>query len=84
MNRPVEHGTTVSTGGDVSRYQRRTKPRTSTDKPVDTGPKVRVSRGNNTSEVSIGKAGTALKQEQAQNVQAGGRVVPIAGATVIR
>ncbi|RGP39991.1 hypothetical protein BPTFM16_00267 [Altererythrobacter insulae] len=91
MNRPVERGTTVSTGGDVSRYQRRTKPLMKSERPknpdgtpVVPGPKVRVSRGNNTTTVNIGGAAAGLNQEQAQNVRAGGQVVPIAGATVIR
>ena len=91
MNRPVERGTTVSTGGDVSRYQRRTKPIMKSEQPknpdgtpVVPGPKVRVSRGSNTTTVNLGGAAAGLNKEQAQNVRAGGQVVPIAGATVIR
>ena len=91
MNRPVERGTTVSTGGDVSRYQRRTKPIMKSEQPKNAdgtpvlpGPKVRVSRGSNTTTVNLGGAAAGLNKEQAQNVRAGGQVVPIAGATVIR
>lgn len=91
MNRPVERGATVSTGGDVSRYQRRTKPIMKSERPTNPdgtpvipGPTVRVSRGSNTTTVPIAKAGNDLNQAQAQNVRKAGKVVPIAGATVIR
>jgi len=58
-NRPIDTNTTFSTGGDVSRFQRRTVPA----KPVEasaggavapTGPVVRVARGN---EVTVVPAG---------------------------
>lgn len=91
MNRPAERGTSVSTGGDVSRFQRRTmpvieaaQPKNADGTPIVPGPKVRVSRGSNTSEVTLGNAGTALNLQNAQNVRAGGQMVPIAGKTVIR
>jgi pilus assembly protein CpaB len=59
-NRPIDTNTTFATGGDVSRFQRRTVPA----KPVQptatggavapTGPVVRVARGN---EVTVVPAG---------------------------
>ena len=37
-NRPVDNNTTFSTGGDVSRFQRRTVPRAAPSAPVDAAP----------------------------------------------
>jgi pilus assembly protein CpaB len=70
MNRPNDGATTFVTGGDVSRFQRRTVPPTSEQMaqraapapiqamgpvaPRPTGPIVRVTRGKETSEVSVG------------------------------
>ena len=66
-NRPIDTNTTFSTGGDVSRFQRRSVPaRTpaggapaggnaiSGSAGVTTGPVVRVARGNNVTVVPVG------------------------------
>ena len=67
-NRPIDTNTTFSTGGDVSRFQRRSVPaRTSASSGapaagnaisgsagVATGPVVRVARGNNVTVVPVG------------------------------
>jgi pilus assembly protein CpaB len=66
MNRPIEGGTSFVTGGDVSRFQRRTIPRQSAA-PAEasaapaaagapayfSGPVVRVTRGKDTTVVSV-------------------------------
>jgi pilus assembly protein CpaB len=69
MNRPIEGGSSFVTGGDVSRFQRRSIPATSDqlaqrvtaavvnqviDRATPTGPVVRVTRGKSTTEVSVG------------------------------
>jgi len=68
-NRPADNNTTFVTGGDVSRFQRRTipaKPSTAPTgaaqgssgnvggQPVSAGPVVRVARGNNVTVVPVG------------------------------
>jgi pilus assembly protein CpaB len=62
-NRPIDSNTTFSTGGDVSRFQRRTVPaKTSAAAPaggagmpaMPVGPVVRVARGNNVTVVPVG------------------------------
>jgi len=65
-NRPIDSNTTFSTGGDVSRFQRRTVPAKITaapaagsagapaGAPVATGPIVRIARGNNVTVVPVG------------------------------
>ena len=69
-NRPLDNNTTFSTGGDVSRFQRRTVPASSGDKMaqamkglgqalgaaagVPSGPVVRVARGNTVTVVPVG------------------------------
>jgi pilus assembly protein CpaB len=62
-NRPVDSSTTFVTGGDVSRFQRRTVPARPQDKPaaggsnpvgVPSGPVVRIARGNNVTVVPVG------------------------------
>ena len=65
-NRPVDGNTTYSTGGDVSRFQRRSVPARAGDAakaalaggsgvdPRPTGPVVRVARGNNVTVVPVG------------------------------
>ena len=69
MNRPIEGATSFVTGGDVSRFQRRSMPATTTPgtqnavagstaqtaAPAYTGPVVRVSRGKDVQEVQVGK-----------------------------
>jgi pilus assembly protein CpaB len=66
-NRPIDSNTTYSTGGDVSRFQRRSVPARSPGQAQDgdgsgklasvigpTGPVVRVARGNNVTVVPVG------------------------------
>jgi pilus assembly protein CpaB len=61
-NRPVDSSTTFSTGGDVSRFQRRTVPaKPEESRPsgpagavLPTGPVVRVARGNDVTVVPAG------------------------------
>ena len=64
-NRPMDNNTTFTTGGDVSRFQRRTVPVAPTTAPaagggaagapaVPAGPVVRVARGNDISVVPVG------------------------------
>jgi len=69
-NRPLDSNTTFSTGGDVSRFQRRTVPASQSDKAaqavkgrgqalgaamgVPQGPVVRVARGNSVTVVPVG------------------------------
>ncbi|GGB97430.1 hypothetical protein GCM10011494_14890 [Novosphingobium endophyticum] len=69
MNRPIEGNTTYVTGGDVSRFQRSTRPATSDERPrigpmvmgapvasagpVRSGPVVRVTRGKTTTEEAV-------------------------------
>ena len=62
-NRPIDTNTTFTTGGDVSRFQRRTVPaKTAPAGPagsvpaaaVPTGPVVRIARGNNVTVVPVG------------------------------
>ena len=65
-NQPIDTGATFTTGGDVSRFQRRTVParkveNASADAPAPVvaadrpaGPTVRISRGNTVSYVSVG------------------------------
>ena len=64
-NRPIDTNTTFSTGGDVSRFQRRSVPARAPSGPVAgnavegsagvaTGPVVRVARGNSVTVVPVG------------------------------
>jgi pilus assembly protein CpaB len=63
-NRPNDSQTTYTTGGDVSRFQRRSVPALSSDKasagggpaasPIASGPVVRIARGNNVTVVPVG------------------------------
>ena len=62
-NRPIDSNTTFSTGGDVSRFQRRTVPaKANSAAPaggaglpaMPVGPVVRVARGNNVTVVPVG------------------------------
>ena len=66
-NRPIDSGTTYSTGGEVSRFQRRSVPARNPGNPLGqlaqavgatgaapTGPVVRISRGNNVTVVPVG------------------------------
>jgi len=122
MSMPVDKGTTFQTGGDVSRFQRKTLPeeeaaararREAAERAAEiaqqramalaqasgrnltggqTGPIVRVIRGNQASEVAVGKqsgqavegAANNLLGAQSQGLRKGGRTVPAAGATLIK
>jgi pilus assembly protein CpaB len=65
-NRPIDTNTTFETGGDVSRFQRRTVPSKTTAAPaagqggasaapaMPVGPIVRIARGNNVTVVPVG------------------------------
>ena len=65
-NRPLDNNTTFSTGGDVSRFQRRTVPARTPDAQaaagggnalggtVAAGPVVRIARGNSVTVVPVG------------------------------
>jgi pilus assembly protein CpaB len=62
-NRPVDSNTTFSTGGDVSRFQRRTVPAKTASAPssgggsapsMPVGPVVRIARGNSVTVVPVG------------------------------
>lgn len=77
MARPQDGAATFVTGGDVSRFQRRSMPaQTAPAAPAGapavqgatgpTGPTVRVSRGANTTVEPVGKGAGQLKDRQAQ------------------
>jgi pilus assembly protein CpaB len=60
-NRPIDSNTTFSTGGDVSRFQRRTVPAKTAPASggagvpaMPVGPVVRIARGNNVTVVPVG------------------------------
>jgi pilus assembly protein CpaB len=62
-NRPIDSNTTYSTGGDVSRFQRRTVPAKTASAPssagtgaasMPVGPVVRIARGNDVTVVPVG------------------------------
>jgi pilus assembly protein CpaB len=97
MGRPIDKGATFSTGGDVSRFQRRSMPATNGGggsatsgggAPVyaaaNAGPTVRVTRGKQTTAVPVGRAGNALVSQQAEAIGDAGRTVPVAGAVLIK
>lgn len=97
MSRPIDKGSTYSTGGDVSRFQRRTMPAMSsrqasapapsggaqqTYAAVPAGPSVRVTRGKQTTAVPVGNTGFA--GQTAQGVRDAGRTVPAASSLLVR
>ncbi|MEL7189078.1 MAG: Flp pilus assembly protein CpaB [Pseudomonadota bacterium] len=112
MARPVDKGTTFSTGGDVSRFQRKSVPpspeqvraqeeaaakaaaarasgldRRNAGAGTPSGPKVRVTRGQNTQEVTVDAgngAAASLLRSQSQNVRSTGQTVPAATGSLIR
>jgi pilus assembly protein CpaB len=62
-NRPIDSNTTFTTGGEVSRFQRRTVPAKTASAPsapagagpaMPVGPVVRIARGNNVTVVPVG------------------------------
>ena len=92
MGRPIDKGATYSTGGDVSRFQRRSMPATNAGaRPggaahaaINTGPSVRVTRGKQTTSVPVARAGGALLSQQSAGVSAAGRTVPVASSVLIK
>jgi pilus assembly protein CpaB len=97
MARPMDKGTTFSTGGDVSRFQRSTvptqrqqpapatAPAQANAVPVYIGPSVRVTRGSNTTDTPVGAGanGGAILSSQSSGVRRAGQTLPAAGLTVI-
>ncbi|MEL7198956.1 MAG: Flp pilus assembly protein CpaB [Pseudomonadota bacterium] len=111
MASPADKGTTFSTGGDVSRFQRKSVPPSPeevaakeraaaaaanaddrraaalTGTAAPTGPKVRVTRGQNTAEVVVDpQAGStaSLIRSQSQSVRSAGQTVPAVTGSLIR
>jgi pilus assembly protein CpaB len=84
--RPQDGATSFVTGGDVSRFQRTSMPRTSTPQgavgdggapaalAVPTGPTVRVTRGKDTTVESVNRGAGAMLDRQAQGAGNFGRV----------
>ena len=95
MNRPNDGPSSFVTGGDVSRFQRRTAAKEEAGAgpgPVATfagapapkrapRPKVRVTRGKNTTAVTIGRAGQVV-DDTADGVEDAGETVPAALSTL--
>src|SRR3546814_9545721 len=98
MNQPNDKGTTYSTGGDVSRFQRSSMPAMGAAPPPamgvpsgatgpvagPSGPSVRVTRGKNTTEVPVSSSSGRLMNQQAAGIRNGGRTVPAASAEIGR
>ncbi|HYD25487.1 MAG TPA: Flp pilus assembly protein CpaB [Croceibacterium sp.] len=95
MARPQDGASTYVTGGDVSRFQRSTMPRTKTEAPLQmtangvaavpagpTGPTIRVTRGKTTTVEPVGRGAGALLDRQAAGVGAAGAVLPSALSTL--
>ncbi|HAG37008.1 MAG TPA: Flp pilus assembly protein CpaB [Erythrobacter sp.] len=89
MARPDDGKSTYVTGGDVSRFQRRTAPAQGTSapqaaygdgQPVRSGPSVRVTRGKQTEDVSIGAVGSSTARGAASAAQ----TLPAAQAVGVR
>jgi len=92
--RPQDGATSFVTGGDVSRFQRTTMPRTSAPQgaagdggaaaalAVPTGPTVRVTRGKDTTVESVSRGAGALLDRQAQGVGNFGRVSGVGLSTL--
>lgn len=90
MGRPNDKGSTFSTGGDVSRFQRHSMPATNssrggggTNAPVYSGPVVRVSRGKQTTVEPVAGGARALVNRQSAAMAEGGRTVPVAGSLLV-
>jgi pilus assembly protein CpaB len=97
MARPQDGASTFVTGGDVSRFQRSSMPRTREQMAqqvvesvvgavagtqVPTGPIVRVTRGKETTVEAVGRGSGALLDRQAQGVANAGRVAPLGLSTL--
>lgn len=94
--RPQDAATSFVTGGDVSRFQRSSMPKSReqmAQQVVDqvigaagggapAGPTVRVSRGNATTVQPVGRGAGALLDRQAQGVRSAGSVAPLGMSTL--
>jgi len=97
MSRPNDRNSSYSTGGDVSRFQRRSMPPMNSSAPrsassdgsttsyvaTNSGPVVRVTRGKQTTAVPVSGGSNALLNQQARGVSDAGRTVPVAGSLLI-
>jgi len=93
MARPADGASSFVTGGDVSRFQRSTMPRSAPAGGADgglpaamagpTGPTVRVTRGQATTVEPIGRGAGAILDRQAQGAGSVGRVAPAAAGTMV-
>lgn len=90
VNRPEDGPTTFETGGDVSRFQRRSIPSKDTNPPspggsgnANVGPIVRVTRGNQTEAVPVGmgRNATALLSQMSKGMREVGKTMPAAMVT---
>lgn len=90
MTRPDDGRSTFVTGGDVSRFQRKTVPPRGGGGPAvavpgvtpPRGPIVRVTRGNTTAEVPVGLGARNLLTQQSQGVQDAANTAPVALSTL--
>jgi pilus assembly protein CpaB len=96
LARPQDGATTYVTGGDVSRFQRSSMPRSreqaaqqiveavagAAAPAVPSGPTVRVTRGKSTTVEAVGRGSGALLDRQAQGVSSAGRVAPLGLSTL--
>jgi pilus assembly protein CpaB len=90
-NRPQDGATTFETGGDVSRFQRRSIPNTDLNPhpslgsigsgSAKVGPIVRITRGNQTEAVSIGSGAHALVGQMSNGMHEVGKTMPAAMVT---
>lgn len=100
MSRPIDKGTTFSTGGDVSRFQRSTMPTMDSPRnrqapggtggnatggtPTYTGPLVRVTRGKETTEVPVSRSSSRILSRQSKGVSDAGATVPVASSVLVK
>jgi pilus assembly protein CpaB len=97
VTRPLDGPSTYVTGGDVSRFQRSSIPRSREQvaqqvvdsvagaagaAAVPAGPSVRVTRGKETSVQPVGRGAGALLDRQAQGTRSAGRVAPLGLSTL--
>ena len=88
LNRPMDGATTFVTGGDVSRFQRRPAPpkpagSAAAGPPPPPPPMVRVTRGQNTTAVRVGKGTSILVEDLSEGVGDAAKTLPAAGATLV-
>lgn len=95
MNQPIDKGTTYSTGGDVSRFQRSSMPAPkgapapAAGAPAaaavyNPGPQVRVTRGKTTTSVPVSNSVGGLVNSQTNAMSRGARTVPVAGSVLVK